>query len=105
VIETGGAADCAGALADVERTGLSLVPTSPSRRTFEFTLGSDNQSSGIGLKTLILIVFAVGLSPYVLKCLHGDCGSRRTLADAQAKRKGRRRLFLTPLAARMITSL
>ena len=44
-IETGGAADCAGALPGVGKAGLSLVPTPPSRRTFEFTLGSDNQSS------------------------------------------------------------
>jgi hypothetical protein len=45
VIETGGAADCAGARAGIGKDGLSLVPTSPSRRTFEFTLGSDNRSS------------------------------------------------------------
>src|SRR6202034_2624634 len=44
-IETGGAADCAAARGASERGALSLVPTSPSRRTFEFTLGSDNQSS------------------------------------------------------------
>jgi hypothetical protein len=41
----GGAADCAGPLAGIGKAGLSLVPTSPSRRAFEFTLGSDNQSS------------------------------------------------------------
>ena len=48
-IETGGAADCAGARGVSERGALSLVPTSPSRRTFEFTLGSDNQSSSTPL--------------------------------------------------------
>jgi hypothetical protein len=42
VIETGGAADDAWVLPSVDKTGFSLVPTSPSRRTFEFTLGSDN---------------------------------------------------------------
>jgi hypothetical protein len=42
-------------LAGIGKAGLSLVPTSPSRRTFEFTLGSDNQSSGIGRKPLNFI--------------------------------------------------
>ena len=45
VIDTGGAVGCAGARAGIGKGGLSLVPTSPSRRTFEFTLGSDNRSS------------------------------------------------------------
>jgi hypothetical protein len=55
VIETGGAADCPGARAVSEKDGFSLVPTSPRRRTFEFALGSDNRSSNIAAKLLILL--------------------------------------------------
>jgi hypothetical protein len=91
-------------LAGIGKAGLSLVPMSPSRRTFGFTLGSDNQSSGIGLNILIFIGFAAGPSPYVLKCLHGDCGSLRTLPDVQTKRKGQPRAAPHGLTLRMVTS-
>jgi hypothetical protein len=49
VIDTGGAADWAGALGDSPTAGLSLVATSPSRRIFEFALGSDNRFSSTRL--------------------------------------------------------
>ena len=47
MIDTGGAAACAGARAASGKDGLSLAPIPPSRRTFEFTLGSDNRSSSV----------------------------------------------------------
>jgi hypothetical protein len=45
VIDTGGATVCAEARAGSGTDDLSLAPMPPSRRIFEFTLGSDNRSS------------------------------------------------------------